>query len=608
MLGTEGHTASQAELERLSSRVIRSYSARCAARAEVRERKCAEDRERYVPGVFSVIADGTFAMAHKGSKWSLLLEWNEEYGQRLLARGSLAHVERYALEVAVHGPPGGPDVRQQGSEWRDIGGDGTLHSLALGGEFRLMPLFDGGHILTFARNDSPLRVLGIGEAAELQRTAVERHDRFRGDVLHVVLGDERIELRGVAAAGVLGYLEMYDGSMLLLGNLDGERFGLFRVRGNSGDCVGLYDFDMLCRGDLKKVLGWASTNFRDEDDGEGDLAGLDARQVEPDPPARVAPPSQPAIAPGPRPAVEPDPRVRVVPTTRTRLSAADLEQPQPPPKTSTTRTRLSVADLELIDEHLTLIEPTSGRGMSVFPKLLVCLRALPSLGLPNLLMRGCDLQRLFKEEFGVEFYCCSKTFGQALAAVAAKTPLLKAVGKRWFVPVGDLRIADPELLREIAMVTPRAKTRDAPTVSAPASSMVGTPRSPAPPAPDPQPMAAPATCGSSTAGTRSPEPPASDPQPAAESPTSPASGPACASPPVGVPAAAGHPDDRSPHGAPLEPDDDREPLVDQRWLIAKGFRRYQPMPRDGPLRSTSASVPDAESASRWRGKKPRGPP
>jgi hypothetical protein len=52
--------------------------------------------------------------------------------------------------------------------WRDIGGDGTLHSLAHGGEFRLMPLFDFGHILTFARNDSPLRVLGIGDAAELQ--------------------------------------------------------------------------------------------------------------------------------------------------------------------------------------------------------------------------------------------------------------------------------------------------------------------------------------------------------------------------------------------------------------------------------------------------------
>jgi hypothetical protein len=74
-----------------------------------------EDRERYVPGVFSAIADGTFAMGRKDSIWSLWLEWNEAYGRRLLARGSLADVERYALEVAVHGPPGGPDMRDQGS-------------------------------------------------------------------------------------------------------------------------------------------------------------------------------------------------------------------------------------------------------------------------------------------------------------------------------------------------------------------------------------------------------------------------------------------------------------------------------------------------------------
>jgi phage/plasmid primase-like uncharacterized protein len=111
-----------------------------------------------------------------------------------------------------------------------------------------MPLFDGGHILAFARNDSPLRVLGIGEATELQRTAVERHERSRGDVLHVILGDERIELRGVAAAGVLGYLEMYDGSTLLLGNLDGERFGLFRVRGNATASASASTTSTCCAG------------------------------------------------------------------------------------------------------------------------------------------------------------------------------------------------------------------------------------------------------------------------------------------------------------------------------------------------------------------------
>lgn len=120
MLGTEGHTALQAELERLSSRVICSYSARCAARAEVRERKCAEDRERYVPGVFFlVIADGTFAMAQKGSNGPSCWSGTRSTGNACRPGDCLrTWGRRYALEVAVHGPPGGPDVREQGSERR----------------------------------------------------------------------------------------------------------------------------------------------------------------------------------------------------------------------------------------------------------------------------------------------------------------------------------------------------------------------------------------------------------------------------------------------------------------------------------------------------------
>ena len=48
---------------------------------------------------------------------------------------------------------------------------------------------------------------------------------------------------------------------------------------------------------------------------------------------------------------------------------------------------------------------------------------------------------------------------------------------------------------------------------------------------------------------------------------------------------------------------DREALVDLQWLIAKGYRRYQPMRRDGRQRVTLASVPDSVSASRYAGKK-----
>ncbi len=563
-----GHTASQAELDRFSSRLLRSYAARCAARAELRDRKCDVDRERDEAGVVSVVADGVLVMVRKGSTWSLGLEWSEEYGRRLLAQGTREHVERYAIEVAVHGPPGGPDVRDQEPVWRDIVGDGTLHSLALGGEFRLMPLFDFGHILTFARNDSPLRVLGIGDAAELQRTAVQRLERCRGDVLHVVLRGERIELRGVAAAGVLGYLELHDGARLLLGHLTGERFGLFYVRGDTGDCVGVYDFDMLRRGDLREVLGWGSPDVGDDGDGDGGEGhdGRDARpQVEPEPRARAA--QTPHVAARPRRVVEPEPRAQVAP------------QPRQQRASPTHRAKLSAADLELLDLHLTPTTPVIGKGKTMVPQLLAGILGLANLDLPNQLLRGRDLKRLMKAELGIEFHCCSKTFGQALAAVAARTPLLNPVGKRWALPLGDLRRVEAELLHEIARVT-RAANSEAQTTSA----------SSEPPATDPHPVA-PATSASPPAGTPRSEP-ASEPGP----PSRPATKPA-------PQAAADHP----PHSAPLQPEGDHEALVDLEWVLAKGHRQRRAWRRDGLL-VTMASVPDSQSASRWTGKEPRGPP
>jgi hypothetical protein len=226
----------------------------------------------------------------------------------------------------------------------------------------------------------------------------------------------------------------------------------------------------------------------------------------------------------------------------------------------------------------------------VFPKLLLCLRALPSLGLPNLLMRGCDLRRLFKAEFRIEFHCCSKTFGQAFAAFAANTPLLNMVGKRLGLLLGDLLRADSELMREIARLTPKKKQEAPPTPSA--SLTAGTPRSPEPPTAA-QPVATPATSASSTAGTPpSSAPPAPEPQPVVQSPASRATEPDLASPPVVDPA---------PEASP--PEGDAAALADLPWLVARGYRRYQPLPRNGRLRVTLASVPQSESASRWTRKK-----
>jgi hypothetical protein len=139
----DGTGAAPAAFEPQSRRLIRGYLAHLRSRAEVGERKRDADLERYVPGTFAAIPDGTLAMGREGATWSLWLEWNDEYGRRQLASGTWEHVERCALEVAIHGPPGGPDLRGQGSSWRDVGGDGTLHLLTLGGDFRLMPLYEG---------------------------------------------------------------------------------------------------------------------------------------------------------------------------------------------------------------------------------------------------------------------------------------------------------------------------------------------------------------------------------------------------------------------------------------------------------------------------------
>jgi hypothetical protein len=193
------------------------------------------------------IPDGTLAKVRRGSSWVLFLEWSEGYGRRLLTHGSREQVERYALDVAVHGPPGGPEFRGEETVWRRSD-DGTLHAPTVSGEFRLMPLVGGKHLLTFARNDVGVSVIDIGELAELQRTADDRLRGVRGGVITLDIGRERIPLRGVVAGGVLGYVDSFDGAQLLLGHLSGEQFGLFYARGESGECMGLYDLAELRRG------------------------------------------------------------------------------------------------------------------------------------------------------------------------------------------------------------------------------------------------------------------------------------------------------------------------------------------------------------------------
>jgi hypothetical protein len=615
-----GQGTAPVAFEPQSRRLIRGYLAHLRSRAEVRERKRDADLERYVPGTFAAIPDGTLVMAREGATWSLWL-WNDEYGRRQLASGTWEQVQRCALEVAIHGPPGGPDLCGQGSSWRDIGGDGTLHWLTLGGDFRLMPLFGDGHILAFSRNDGPLRVLDIGDAEALQDAPGEHPCN---DVLHVSIGGDRAELRGVCAAGVLGVLEMHGGSRLLLGHLEGESFGLFFVRGREVRCLGLYDFDTVCRGDLGEVFAGA---------GLGERGGLD--DVVGD--ARWSAQAQPTRRQTPRPTLAPHQSTAVQPGPRTQVAAPQPRQSKPVPR----RAGLSPEDRRCIDDHLTVTEPkpATGPGASQVPKMFKCFRALAARGGPTQLLRNCDLRSLFEDELEVEFFCCTKTFGRAVASVAGRTPLLEPVGKRWRLLGGDHLLArlnasgdeqearptaphemEPPAMEPQPVAEPPSSTTQAePSVSStphPESlARSTTPRQPEPPTGSTAPCHPEPPAGS-TAPCH-PEPPAGSTAPRHPEPPAGSTAPRPPEPPAGL-TAPRHPESPAGSTAPLEaapaadsagplvsPERELEQVLIQQWIDArKSYSRGPP----AIMRVSLASVPDAVSASRHPGKKPRDGP
>jgi hypothetical protein len=621
---TMGQQAAPAAFEPQSRRLIRGYLAHLRSRAEVGERKRDADLADYVPGTFAAIPDGFLAVGREGATWSLWLEWNGEYGRRQLASGTWEHVERCALDVAIHGPPGGPDLRGQGSSWRDVSGDGTLHLLTLGGDFRLMPLDEGRHILAFSRNDGPVRVLDIGDAEALQDAPGERHSN---DVLHVSIGGERAELRGVCAAGVLGILEWYGGSRLLLGHLEGECFGLFFVRGREGRCIGLYDFDMLRRGDLGEVLAGVGHGLGERGGlGEGDVVGGDGRAAAQAQRAREPASQRPRPPPHQTVAFKSGPRPQVA-TPRPRQ-----RKPAPP------RAGLSPEEKQRIEDHLTVTEPkpATGSGATQVPKVFKGLRAHAARGGPTLLLRNCDLRSLLEgieqeEAEGVEFHCCTKTFGRAVASAAEHTPMLEPVGKRWRVLGGDQLLEklnasedEPEASSTGAEPAPPAMEPQ-PVVEPPSSSTTPpepaasstTPSQAEPPAssttpasstapPQAEPPASSTTPASSPPSPpRHSEPPASStagPEPvASQTPASPAQVPA--SPIEGQPAPAA-----DVAGPSVPPQNELENRAITEWLLGKNHRSYRRIRPDDILRVSMASVDDKVSASRWPGKKPRDGP
>ena len=111
--------------EDASTRLLRGYASRCAARAKFGG-ECVSDGEWNLQAdeVFcQAIPDGTLAKVRRGSSWVLFLEWSEGYGRRLLTHGSREQV--LVLE-------GGYRDDQSGQEfWRgevDVRAEGTAHS------------------------------------------------------------------------------------------------------------------------------------------------------------------------------------------------------------------------------------------------------------------------------------------------------------------------------------------------------------------------------------------------------------------------------------------------------------------------------------------------
>lgn len=571
MVGVAEHTASKAGLERLSSRLIERYEQRCAARARRRRERAAADRAQNQPDdIFSVIPDGMVAITHEDSTTSLLLEWDNEYGQRLLAQGEHEDIERVLREIAVHGPPGGPDFRGQGTQWHHRGDVDTEHSLTIGGEFRLMRLYAEEYLLMFARNDAGLSVLGKGDAEELRRTARSRLKTFGGDALHVYVGDERVQVRGLGAVGVLGTLEAFEGSRLVFGHITGELFGLYYLRGETRQCVGLYRFDELYRGNLGPALRWAGVGAEEPDDlgeddgsdvdvvGEGDAS--DEGALDDAPVARVA--RQRRSRPQ---------RARTARRQAQRRSQPAAPTVAPPSRKATHRSELSAAEKDLLARHMTPRKPPEGPGKTMVPKLLDGIRRLVNLGLGNLILRGCDLRDLLEDKLGIVLQCCSKTFGQALAAVAKHTQIVVPHGpKRWLLRFGDLRLVESALMRWIASVTPKEE----PTPSTVEAAGVESVMNPA------------------ASAERDRDPPAAR---------------------TGEPAPVTDADDHAPlqpapapegNAADLDPLLAADPayLAELERMISQEFdRRHRPQRHDS-RRTTRASVPEAESASRGQPK------
>ncbi len=390
--------------------LLRGFAERIAGREEPRAGQLQEwtdlpieDGEAYCIDA----REGRLVRVPSDGTWILFMCW-AGHDARVLTRGKRGHVESYAREVLSYGPPGGPAYQGEVLTWMEGGEDATLRAVTVGGEFRLMPLSDGAHLLLFARNDYTVLVLAMGDRGALQRDAEEHLQDFRGDGLRIKLGDGKVDLHGLGVGSVVAYLEVMHDARLVLGHLGGDVFGLFHTRGTENACLRLYSLTDLRRGDLGCTFGWTFSTAE----------------------------NTASTATGTRP---PDLAVMTAPPVKT---AGAVKPPGP------RRVRLDDDELTMIHRHLSCTE-ASGPGATVVPRIFEGLRVLIELGEGDRLLRASELRQLLADRARVRFHCCSKTLARSLAVVAARTRLLQRVGRRWRLRLGELLLERSELLAEI---------------------------------------------------------------------------------------------------------------------------------------------------------------
>jgi hypothetical protein len=443
-------------LGRVASGLLRDFAARTAACDEIGDER---DREwiqhpRDDLTYYSEVRWGSLCKVKVGRSWTLSHFWSGDRGARILARGDRSYIERYAQEVARFGPPGGPEYNGEEIVWAE-GDGGTQHGTTIGGEFRVMPVGSERGLLLYSGNDFSIAIVDLGERGDLQCTAEERRLDRRLEPLRVRIGDEPVELHGLGARSVVGYLELVQGAYLVLLHLEDETFGLFWMHHQQRRCLRIYTLAELRRGDLECALDWAprvELRARRDVDSPGEGASQTRADVESGPQreaSRARPELEPSARPGVAgpvtsllvgPCVEPD----VAPAPR-KLAAADL-----------------CAVLRLLDPK----DVSTGDGSTMVAGIESALRVLVPRGLGSQLLSSKQLRVIFAERCGVHLVGGDRTFVRAMLAVAARTRLFVRVFRRWRPCLDELLVPDSELMRWIRERAPPVAVAPARTVEA----------------------------------------------------------------------------------------------------------------------------------------------